>query len=196
MSRIIGYARVSTVDQNSAMQFSALDKAGCEEIFEEKVSGARKDRPMLIHLLKNVLKPGDTIVVYKLDRLARSLKHLIELMEYFQENDINFKSIKDPIDTSSPIGKLMFSIIASIAEFERSMIIDRCKAGTVEAKKRGVKFGRPPTLDQNNIKEACERILNKEGTLDQIANAYSLSRSTLYYHVRKMENERAATAPN
>src|SRR5688500_3459358 len=141
----IGYARVSTQEQDLALQLDALTKEGCEKIFQEKASGAQRDRPELKEALAYMRK-GDTLVVWKLDRLARSMKQLIETIESFQERGIGLKSLQDPIDTSSPSGKLVFHIFAALAEFERGVIRERTTAGLRAARERGLVGGRPPSL--------------------------------------------------
>lgn len=131
----IGYARVSTQEQNLALQLDALSQEGCERIFQEKASGAQRDRPELKAAL-SYMRTGDTLVVWKLDRLARSMKQLIETIESFQDQGIGLKSLQDPIDTSSPSGKLVFHIFAALAEFERGVIRERTTAGLRAARER------------------------------------------------------------
>lgn len=137
-----GYARVSTQDQSLSLQLDALDRHGVDETFEEKESGKRKNRPQLEELLK-VLRKGDTVVVYKLDRISRSTKHLIELMEQFEAKGIHFASIQDKIDTTTAMGRFFFRMLASIAELERDIISERTKDGLVAARSRGRNGGRP-----------------------------------------------------
>lgn len=139
---IFGYARVSTNDQNMDLQIDALKKVNVDKIFEEKITGAKKERPELSELLK-VIRPGDTIIIYKLDRISRSTKHLIELTELFEEKEINFISIQDSIDTSTSVGKFFFRIMANLAELERDIIVERTKAGLTAARARGRYGGRP-----------------------------------------------------
>ena len=132
----IGYARVSTQDQELALQLDALEQAGCEKIYQEKVSGAAKARPQLEALLEH-LRNGDVVVVWKLDRLARSLKDLVSLVNQIQEKGASFQSVNDQIDTTSAHGKFTFHIFASLAEFERDIIRERTKAGLAAARARG-----------------------------------------------------------
>ncbi len=135
---IFGYARVSKKDQNLELQIDALKKYGVEEIYQEKMTGTKTDRPELEQLLK-VFRKGDKVVVYKLDRISRATKHLIELAEFFEKKEIDFISIQDNIDTSSPIGRFFFRMIVSIAEFERNLIQERSAAGRVAARARLLK---------------------------------------------------------
>ena len=126
----IGYARISTKDQNLEMQIDGLKKAGCEKIYKEVVSGAKADRPVFNNLLEN-LRPGDLLVIWKLDRLGRSLKHLVELMNELQEKEVDLQSLQDPIDTTTAQGRLSLNLFASLAEFERDLIRERTQAGLV-----------------------------------------------------------------
>lgn len=142
-----GYARVSTLDQNLNAQLDALNKAGCDEIYMEKMSGKSMDRPELKNLLAKI-KAGDTLIVTKLDRLGRSLTELIELTDRFKDDGIEFVSLSEKIDTSTATGKMYFQIIGVFAEFERNLLRERIKEGFEAAKKRGVKFGRKPTSEE------------------------------------------------
>lgn len=163
-----GYARVSTREQRLDLQIAALRGAGCVEIFSESASGARSDRPQLDALL-DVLERGDTVVVWKLDRLARSTKQLLELSERFQRDGIYLVSLHDQVDTSTPQGKLWYTMTAAMAELERDMIIERTNAGLAAARARGARMGRPRTCGKQfetaaqlheggmTVKEACER---------------------------------------
>ena len=140
---LIGYARVSTMDQSLDLQFDALEKAGCDEIFQDHgISGAKAARPGLESALAR-LQPGDTLIVWKLDRLGRSVQHLAQLGNWLEERGILFLAISDAIDTRTPIGKFIFHIIAAVAEYERSLMSERTKAGLASARARGVKLGRP-----------------------------------------------------
>ena len=138
---LIGYARVSTQEQDPALQLDALEQVGCDKVFTEKASGAQRDRPQLIAALE-YMREGDTLVVWKLDRLARSLRQLIETVEMLEERGIGFRSLTEAIDTTSPGGKLVFHIFASLAEFERGIIRERVNAGLARARASGVKLGR------------------------------------------------------
>lgn len=150
----IGYARVSTREQNLDMQAIALEEAGCQKIYEEKVSGVKADRPVLNNLIDQ-LRPNDVLVVWKLDRLGRSLKNLVELVQKLMENNIGLCSLNDPIDTTNPQGRLIFNIFASLAEFERDVIRERTQAGLSAARARGRRGGRPKGLAKAAEATAC-----------------------------------------
>ncbi|MFC5732186.1 recombinase family protein [Cytobacillus gottheilii] len=175
---IIGYARVSTQDQNLQLQLDALQAAGCFEIFEEKMTGTKKDRPALIEMLK-MMRKGDRVVVYKLDRISRSTKHLIELVEVFEEKEVDFVSIQDNIDTSNAIGRFFFRIMASVAELERDIISERTKSGLISARARGRKGGRPNS-DKKKVELAKKMYQSKNYTIKEITTATGISHSTLY----------------
>lgn len=181
----IGYARVSTRDQNLDMQMTALRKAGCSSIYFEKVSGVRQ-RPELERCLQ-ALRQDDTLVVFKLDRIGRSLKNLVEIIESLNERGIGLISIKDNIDASTSGGKLVMHIFASLAEFERDMIADRCQAGRQEAKKRGTKFGRKPGVPTDKVK-ACAALYKEGLTIRALQEQLGIkSKSTVYTYL-KMAN--------
>ena len=182
----IGYARVSTKDQVLDLQIDALNKDGCEMIFEETASGAKTDRPELQNLLKHIRK-GDIVVVYKLDRLGRSLKHLLEVVSELNSKEVGIRSINDAIDTTTPQGRLFFNISASFAEFERDLIRERTKSGLEAARARGRKGGRR----QGMTKEAEQKAIlaetyYKEGKMgvNQIAEEIGVSKMTLYKYLR------------
>ncbi len=180
----IGYARVSTYDQNPELQLDALKKSSCKKIFTDKISGVSQARPQLDRLIDN-LREGDTVVVWRLDRLGRSIKDLIEWMDYFQENKIGFVSLQESINTTTPTGKLIFHIMAALAEFERNLIRERTMAGLRAAKARGRKGGRPPKLDQKRVKTAIK--LHKQGdmSVQEICDMMEISRKTLYNYINK-----------
>ncbi len=147
---LIGYARISTIDQNLNLQLDALKAAGCERIYQDEgISGANAKRPGLTRALKR-LSRDDVLIVWKLDRLGRSMRHLIELTTMFDDRGIGFRSISDAIDTSTPGGKLYFHMMGAFAEFERNLISERTKAGMAAARARGVKMGRPRKTDARN----------------------------------------------
>ncbi|MET3129145.1 DNA invertase Pin-like site-specific DNA recombinase [Arcicella rosea] len=182
----IGYARVSTKDQNLEMQTDALTKAGCEIIFTETASGAKTDRIELTKMLGQIRK-GDIVVVYKLDRLGRSLKHLLEVVAFLNDKQVGIQSISDAIDTTTPQGRLFFNISACFAEFERDLIRERTKAGLEAARARGRKGGRR----QGMTKEAEQKAIlaetyYKEGKMgvNQIALEIGVSKMTLYKYLR------------
>lgn len=182
----IGYARVSTREQNLHMQVIALEDAGCEKIYEEVVSGVKADRPILNNLIKQ-LRPNDVLVVWKLDRLGRSLKHLVELVQQFIQSDIGLYSLNDPIDTTNAQGRLIFNIFASLAEFERDVIRERTLAGLNAARARGRKGGRPRGLSKTAEATACAaETLYKEKKLSviEICKKLNISKSTLYKYLR------------
>lgn len=179
----IGYARVSTLDQNTDLQLQKLKEAGCEKVIIEKASGAKADRPELTRLLADLLREGDTLVVWKLDRLARSLKQLIATAEDLKGRGIGLISITDAIDTSSPGGMLVFHMLGAIAEFERSLIQERTRAGLVEAKRRGRMGGRPKKLTAKDISAARAMLADGTLTSKEIAGKLGVSKATLYRHL-------------
>jgi DNA invertase Pin-like site-specific DNA recombinase len=178
----VGYARVSTADQNLDSQLDALKKAGCEKIFSEKVSGTRSDREQLAEAITYIRK-GDTLVVFKLDRLGRSLKKLIELIDEFKEKGIHFQSIHENIDTSSPTGEFFFHIIASFSQLERSLIVERTKAGLAAARARGRLGGRPETISKSKKEMAYDLYMEGKKTVDEIVEPLGMSRMTFYRYL-------------
>lgn len=183
----IGYARVSTQDQDLALQLDALSKEGCERVFQEKASGAQRDRPELKAAL-SFMRKGDTLVVWKLDRLARSMKQLIETIEGFQDRGIGLKSLQDPIDTSSPSGKLVFHIFAALAEFERGVIRERTTAGLRAARERGRVGGRPPALSAKDLLVAKAMLKDSNISVAAVARRLNVAASTLYRHIPHARN--------
>lgn len=175
----IGYARVSTRDQSAELQTYTLKDAGCEKVFEESASGAKRDRPKLQEAL-SFLREGDTLVVWKLDRLARSLRQLIETVDELNERGIGFISLTESIDTTTPGGKMIFHIFGALAEFERELIRERTNAGLQAAKERGVKLGRPRSLDDSEVEIARSLKAAGKMTSAQIAAHLGISRPTLY----------------
>ena len=190
----VGYARVSTNDQSPELQLEALRRAGCEKVFTEKASGAKDDRPELARLLSDVLRSGDTLVIWKLDRLARSLKKLIATAEDLQAAGIGLVSLTENLDTTTPGGTLTFHIFGAIAQFERALIRERTSAGLVEARRRGRKGGRPPAMRPSDVVAA--RALMNEGTLPvrDIARRMGVSVATLYRHIGKRGRAPASAA--
>jgi DNA invertase Pin-like site-specific DNA recombinase len=181
-----GYARVSTKEQNLNLQLDALKSAGCETIFSETASGAKTERQELDRLLSQVRK-GDVIVIWKLDRLGRSLKHLVEVVTTLMEKGVGLKSLQDPIDTTTAQGRLIFNIFASLAEFERDLIQERTHAGLHAARARGRMGGRPKGLSAAAQKKAiAAEALYKEGKLSvaDIAHNQNISKATLYSYLR------------
>ncbi len=180
---IFGYARVSTEEQNLDMQLDALQKFGVEKVYKEKLTGTRRDRPQLEELMK-VLRSGDKVVVYKLDRISRSTKHLIELSEVFHDMDVHFVSITDNIDTSTAMGKFFFRTMASIAELERDIISERTKSGLQAARSRGKKGGRP-SKKEDKVKTAIKMYKSKDYSIKEITEMTGLSKTTLYRYLEK-----------
>jgi len=175
----IGYARVSTTEQNLEHQIQQLEEYGCEKIFKEKISGAAKDRPELQKLLE-YLRKDDVLVVSKLDRLARSTKHLMEIIETLREKGASFCSLGEPwADTTSPAGKMIMTVFAGIAEFERDLIRERTSTGRELALKRGVRFGRPKKLSSEQ-KELILRLREEGKSVQELARTFGVNRSTIY----------------
>ena len=155
MGHLLGYARVSTTDQHPHLQVDALQRAGCYRVFTETASGARTDRPTLEQLLDQ-LRPGDTLVVWKLDRLGRSLRHLVDTVTGLADRGIGFRSLQEAIDTTTPGGKLVFHVFAALAEFERDLIRERTSAGLAAARARGRHGGRPSVMTAHKLQVAQE----------------------------------------
>jgi len=178
----IGYARVSTQDQTPQLQLDALKLAGCERSFVEKASGAQRERPELQAAL-GYMRPGDTLVVWKLDRLARSLKQLIETVESLENKKMGFRSLTENIDTTTPGGRLTFHLFAALAEFERSIIKERTMAGLAAARSRGRKGGRPPSLNAKDLAAAKALLSDPAITVEEVAKRLKVSPATLYRHL-------------
>ena len=175
----IGYARVSTRDQNLDLQLKALKKIGCQKIFREKVSGATRHRPELQRMLDQV-RPGDTIIVWKLDRLARSTRDLLNTMDVLNEARAKFQSISEPwANTTTHAGKMIMTVFAGIAEFERDLIRERTGAGREAAKQRGVRFGRPKKLNAEQVKVAAQ-LLSEGKPVRDIARTFNVHEATIY----------------
>lgn len=179
---LVGYARVSTQEQDPALQLDALQAAGCERIFTEKASGAQRDRPQLQAAL-DYMRPGDTLVVWKLDRLARSLKQLIETVEDLQERKMGLLSLTESIDTTTSGGMLIFHIFASLAQFERAIIRERTASGLAAARKRGRFGGRPASLGPDKLAAAKAMLKDPDITVEQVAKHLSVAPSTLYRYL-------------
>ena len=179
---LVGYARVSTQDQNPALQLDALKAAGCEKVFTEKASGAQRDRPELAAAL-SYMRSGDSLVVWKLDRLARSLPQLIETVATLEDQGIGFRSQTEAIDTMTAGGKLVFHIFGALAEFERSVIRERTRAGLKAARDRGRKGGRPPALSAADLAVAKAHVRDPAITVDEVATRLKVSPATLYRHL-------------
>jgi DNA invertase Pin-like site-specific DNA recombinase len=184
MKMRIGYARVSTHDQNLDLQKDALKKAGCERIIVDVASGKKEKRSGLDRA-RDLLRKGDVLVVWRLDRLGRSLKHLIELMTELEGQGIGFQSLQESINTTTPGGKLVFHIFGALAEFERNLIRERTKAGLDAARARGRKGGRPKTLDVDQRVVAVDLYEQRKHTVDEICRTLGISKPTLYAYVRE-----------
>lgn len=179
---LIGYARVSTVDQNLDLQRNALTEAGCERIFTEQMSGAVTDRPELMAAF-GYMRGGDMLVVWKLDRLARSIKQLIDTVEDMRVRDIGFRSLTEAMDTTTAQGRLVFHMFGALAEFERSLIRERTRAGLAAAKKSGRTGGRPPKLSYDDIEAAKAMLTNPDIGVASVAHRLGVSLATLYRHI-------------
>ncbi len=176
---LIGYARVSTLEQNLDLQKDALDKAGCQQTFEDKDSGAKTERPGLAKALE-ALRPGDTLVVWKLDRLGRSLKHLVETVQQLETKGIGFQSLQESLDTTTSGGKLVFHVFAALAEFERDLIRERTQAGLAAARARGRQGGRPKGRDEAKRAAAIALAQDKSRPIKDICTMLSISRTSFY----------------
>lgn len=174
----IGYARVSTHDQNLDLQIDALEKAGCEKIYTEKLSGAGRQRPELSRCLDN-LRDGDVLVVWRLDRLGRSLKQLVDTINELESRQVGFQSLTESIDTTTSTGRLVFHIFGALAEFERNVISDRTKAGLAAARARGRKGGRKPKMSSADVKKAVAMLKDPLITKTDVAKHFGVSRVTL-----------------
>lgn len=184
---IIGYARVSTQEQSLDLQLDALTNANCIKIFEEHSSGKSTERPEL-QAMFDMLREGDTVVVWKLDRIGRNTKHLIEIAEKFKSLGVNFVSLKENIDTSNAMGNFFFQLMAALAEFERENMIERTTAGLKAARSRG-RLGGRPKVNKKKIDMALTMYDSKQYTIAQICEACGISNATLYRYVDKREIE-------
>ncbi|QXC46816.1 recombinase family protein [Rhodococcus qingshengii] len=182
MSDFLGYARVSTTDQNPELQQDALNAAGCFRIWTDKASGAKTDRPELAAVM-DALRPGDTLVVWRLDRLGRSLPHLIETVTQLEARGVAFKSLTEEINTTTPGGKLIFHIFGALAEFERNLIRERTMAGLSAARDRGRVGGRPSSLTAAKKRQA-NKMRGDGVSMTEIAEVLNVARSTLYRNLQ------------
>jgi DNA invertase Pin-like site-specific DNA recombinase len=187
----IGYARVSTGEQTLDLQHDALTAAGCGRIFTDTASGAKAERPGLSEALDH-LRQGDTLVVWRLDRLGRSLRHLIETVMALEQRGVGFKSLTEAIDTTSSGGKLVFHIFGALAEFERELIRERTRAGLTAARARGRRGGRPKALDAAKLALARTLYANKQTPIDTICRTLKVSRATLYRYLAAGETDGVA----
>jgi DNA invertase Pin-like site-specific DNA recombinase len=182
VTHLIGYARVSTNDQHPELQFDALHEAGCQRIFTDKASGALDNRAELARALDH-LREGDTLIVWKLDRLGRSLIHLVQTVNGLRDRGVGFRSLQEAIDTTTSAGKLIFHVFAALAEFERDIIRDRTMAGLAAARARGRVGGRRPKMTDKKLATAIQLRDAGELTMEQIADVVGVSRGTLYRHL-------------
>ncbi|GAW85762.1 conserved hypothetical protein [Bathymodiolus platifrons methanotrophic gill symbiont] len=181
---LIGYARVSTHDQHLHLQEDALREIGCEKIFVDEVSGTVSSRPGL-DKLKEQLRSGDTLVVWRLDRLGRSIRDLIDWVTTLENEGVGFKSLQESIDTTTSNGKLVFHLFAALAEFERNLISERTRAGLDAARARGKKGGRPKSLDEEKRKLLIELYEQKKTPINTLCEMMGISKPTLYAYVKK-----------
>jgi DNA invertase Pin-like site-specific DNA recombinase len=184
---LIGYARVSTADQNLDLQIDALKKAGCEKICHDKISGTKSERIGLTKVL-DISRAGDTLVIWRLDRLGRSLKDLIQIAETLKERSIGLKSLEEGIDTTTSTGQLMFHLFGALAEFEKNLINERSKAGLDAARARGKLGGRPKALDRNQQQLAIKLYHDRQHSIAQICSMMNISKPTLYSYVAAAQN--------
>jgi DNA invertase Pin-like site-specific DNA recombinase len=182
MGHLLGYARVSTTEQNAHLQTDALTSAGCVKVWTDTASGTLDHRPKLDQLLDQLL-PGDTLVVWRLDRLGRNLRHLIATVTDLSARQVGFRSLTEGIDTTTPAGRLVFHIFGALAEFEAALTRERTTAGLNAARARGRTGGRPPTMTPDKLAVAQKMYDSRQHTLNAIANTIGVSRSTLYRHL-------------
>lgn len=197
MGDLLGYARVSTSDQKPNLQIDALEKAGCLRVFVDISSGAVAVRHELSRLMEQ-LRPGDTVVVWKLDRLGRSLRHLVETIADLAERKVGFRSLLESIDTTTSGGKLIFHVFAALAEFERDLIVERTQAGLAAARARGRAGGRPSVMTPKKI-EIARQMYGATGlkhTIAEIAQVLGVSRATVYRHLGPTVSKHTAGSPS
>lgn len=185
---LIGYARVSTADQSHNLQTDALTAAGCTRIFTETASGAQRNRPKLAAAMR-CLKPGDTLVVWRLDRWARNLAHLLETVEQMERRGVMFRSLTEAIDSATPMGKLILHIFGAVAEFERAVNHERTCAGLAAARARGRVGGRPRAMTDQDAAKAVGMLANSSASVAQIAGRFGVAVSTLYRYLRRNHDD-------
>lgn len=183
--RIIGYARVSSVDQNLSLQLEALGAAGCARVFKDKISGRARKRPGLDRALR-VVRAGDALVVWRLDRLGRNALHLLQLLDSLRAREVEFRSLTEAIDTRTPWGKMHYTWASALAELERDLIEERVRAGVADAKKRNVKFGRPRLLTRDSFTTA-RAALDSGQSIGSVAKSLGCSRNTLKRALRRQD---------
>ena len=193
---LIGYARVSTEDQSLDLQRDALDKAGCERVFDDKTSGARDDRPGLAAALSHV-RTGDCLVVWKLDRLGRTMKSLIGFVEGLRDRDVDFRSLTEGIDTTTPAGRFFFHVLAALAQMERDLLRERTQAGLEAARARGRKGGRKAKLSPKQVAQAKRLLKDRATTIKDVAEGFGVSRDVIYraLSLGRYRKDRDATGP-
>jgi DNA invertase Pin-like site-specific DNA recombinase len=187
MAHLLGYARISTGEQHPDLQIDALKAAGCYRVFGDTASGTVAARPALDQLLDQ-LRPGDTLVVWKLDRLGRSLRHLVDTIAALADRGVGFRSLQEQVDTTTPGGKLVFHIFAALAEFERDLIRERTSAGLAAARARGRTGGRPVAMTEPKIRLAREMYASRQYTVAAIASTLGVSRASIYRHLDDLES--------
>jgi DNA invertase Pin-like site-specific DNA recombinase len=181
---LVGYARVSSLEQNFDLQLDALKVVGCERVFVEQASGARRDRPQLAAALDYMRDgSGDVLVVWRLDRLARSLGQLIQTVESLEHRGVGFRSLSEAIDTTSAGGRLVFHVFGAMAEFERGVIRERTRAGLASARARGRVGGRPPALSPEDLTAAKALLRDPKISVEAVAKRLGVAPSTLYRHM-------------
>jgi DNA invertase Pin-like site-specific DNA recombinase len=188
-SNLIGYARVSTYEQSLDLQIDALEQIGCKKIYADKVSGAKAER-LELSKLKESLREGEIVVVWKLDRMSRSLRDLIDLVRFFESKGVGFRSITENIDTTTPSGKLIFHIFGSMAEFERDLIRERTLAGLATARARGRNGGRPRSTTKNQDEMIWKMYQDKNIEIKTITETFNISKTKLYKVVKAMKEGR------
>lgn len=194
VGHLLGYARVSTTDQDAALQLDALTAAGCHRVFVDTLSGSLERRPELDKLIDQ-LRPGDTVVVWRLDRLSRSIRHLIDQLQVLADRGVGFRSLQETIDTTTPGGRLVFHVFAALAEFERDLIRERTTAGLQAARARGRHGGRPPRLSADQVKAARRMYEQQDMTVTQIGKVLGVSRTTIYRTLNRQPEPAARRRP-
>lgn len=182
----IGYARISTADQSLSLQQDALAAAGCERVFSDTASGARQDRPELQRALEQ-LREDDVLVTWRLDRLGRSLKHLIDIVSDLEEQGVGFVSLQEGFDTTTNGGRLVFHIFGALADFERGLIRERTMAGLQAARARGRQGGRPEKLNSNQVRTLKAMYDSRDHSLSEIARTFNISRPTVYKYLKSAQ---------
>lgn len=189
---LVGYARVSTHEQSLDLQIDALTSLGVVKIFSEKLSGSKTDRPQLAASL-DYMREGDVLVVYRLDRLGRSLADLVRIVGELDARGVGFRSVHESIDTTSATGRLVFHVFAALAEFERDLIIDRTRAGLAAARERGSKPGRKPSLSADQV-EVARRLCSEGKSVKEVSELFGVSRPTIYRALERLESARRSEA--